>query len=76
MPGPWISGIASLVIPGLGQLLNGKYLRGGILLIGWLVASAVTMIASIAFFMLVHLVFVLSTAVDAYRIAKSSTSMT
>lgn len=76
MPRPWISGVASLIIPGLGQVLNGKYLRGGTLMIGWIVAAAVTMVASIAFFMLVHLVFILTTAVDAYRVAKSKTTMT
>lgn len=74
MPGPLISGLASLVVPGLGQLLNGRYLRGGVLMAGWLGAAAVVMIASIALVLIVHLVFILSTAVDAYRIAKSTTS--
>lgn len=68
--------MASLIIPGLGQVLNGKYLRGGALMVGWIVAAAFTMIASIAFFTLVHLVFIITTAIDAYRIAKSPAAMT
>lgn len=71
MPRPVVSGVASLILPGLGQLLNGNYLRGGLLLAAWLVTSAIVMIASIAFVVIVHLVFVLSTGVDAYRIAKA-----
>lgn len=72
MPGPIVSGIASLVLPGLGQLLNGRYIRGGGLMIGWLLTSAVVMIASIFLLLVVHLVFIVTTAVDAYRIARSA----
>lgn len=72
MPGPIVSGVASLLVPGLGQLLNGRYRRGGVLLLLWLGVSAVVMIASVFLVFLVHLVFVLSSAVDAYRIAKAS----
>lgn len=74
MPGPIVSGVASLIIPGLGQLLNGKYLRGGVLMVVWLVVSAFVMIAALFLVVFVHLIFIVATAVDAYRIAKSTAS--
>lgn len=72
MPGPLISGIASLVLPGSGQLLNRRYIRGGLLMGTWIVASSVMMVLTIGLALLVHLVFMGATAVDAYRLAKSS----
>lgn len=72
MPGPIVSGVASFLVPGLGQILNGRYLRGGALLISWILVSAVVMAAAFFLVLLVHLVFILSSAVDAYRIAKST----
>lgn len=76
MPGPVVSGVASLVIPGLGQLLNGKFLRGGVLTGGWILVSAITMTAAVGVFFLVHLVFIVASGIDAYRIAKASVTMT
>lgn len=72
MPGPIISGIASLIVPGLGQLLNRKFIRGGILIGLWLVSGVVVGFIILPLFMLIHLIFMLATAIDAYRIAKSS----
>lgn len=71
MPGPLVSGIASLVVPGLGQLLNRKYGRGGVFMALWIFTSAVSMIAAVGFVLIVHLVFIVGSAIDAYRIAKS-----
>lgn len=71
MPGALVSGIASFVIPGLGQLLNRKYVRGGVFLGLWLFVSATAMIAAAPLVVIVHLVFVIASAVDAYRIGKS-----
>lgn len=74
MPSPLLSGIASLILPGLGQLLNGKYVRGGGLMLGWLVFSTIVMIASIGLVFIVHIIFIVLTGIDAYRIAKSTPS--
>lgn len=74
MPGPLVSGVASLLVPGLGQILNGKYLRGGVLMGAWFLTSVVVMVAAIFLVVIVHIVFVATAAVDAYRIAKSSAS--
>lgn len=72
MPGPLISGIASFIIPGLGQLLNRKYVRGGALILLWLIAGVVVGFIILPLFMLFHLIFIIASAIDAYRIAKSS----
>lgn len=71
MPGPVVSGVASFIVPGLGQLLNGKYVRGGLFLVLWLIVSAVVMVAALGLVLIVHLVFVIASAIDAYRIAKT-----
>lgn len=71
MPSPLVSGIASLLVPGLGQLLNRKYLRGGVLLGLWLFVSAVVMIAALGLVVITHAVFIIASAIDAYRIAQS-----
>lgn len=71
MASPLISGIASFIIPGLGQILNGKYLRGGALFGLWIVVTASVGFVSIGFFGIAHLVFIIASAIDAYRIAKS-----
>lgn len=71
MPSPLVSGIASFVVPGLGQLLNRKYGRGGVLFGLWLLVSAGAMIAALGLVLIVHVVFMIASAIDAYRIAKS-----
>ncbi len=71
MPGPIVSAIASLIIPGLGQLLNKKFLRGGGLIALWLVSSAVVSVIALTAYIFVHLLFMLVTAIDAFRVAKS-----
>lgn len=72
MPRPLVSGIASLLVPGLGQILNKKYLRGALLLGAWFLTSLVVMVASMFLVVIVHLLFIVSSAVDAYRVAKSA----
>ncbi len=76
MPGAVASAVASLVVPGLGQILNGKYLRGGVLVIGWIVTSAIVMAAAFFLLILTHLLFMVLTAFDAYRIAKAGVQVT
>lgn len=71
MPGPLVSGIASFIVPGLGQILNGKYVRGGLLFGLWIVVSAFVTFIALGLFAIVHLVFIIASAIDAYRIAKS-----
>lgn len=71
MPGPLVSGIASFIVPGLGQILNGKYLRGGVLFGLWVVVTAFAMVIALGLFTIAHLVFIIGSAIDAYRIAKS-----
>jgi TM2 domain-containing membrane protein YozV len=71
MPGPLLSGIASFIVPGLGQLLNGKYVRAGLLFGLWLVVTASVGVIALGLFAIVHLVFIIASAIDAYRIAKS-----
>jgi len=73
---PIISGIASFIVPGLGQLLNRKYKRGGALVVLWLVTGTVVSVLALSLVVLVHFIFMIGTAIDAYRIAKSSTGLT
>lgn len=74
MPGPIVSGVASLLIPGLGQLLNRKFVRGGLLLGAWLLTSLIVTVVALPLVILLHLVFILSSGIDAYRIGKSTAS--
>ena len=49
---PWIAGLLSLLIPGVGQIYNGRILIG----ILWLVLTGVSWIGTIGFFgWIVHL---------------------
>lgn len=74
MPGPILSAIASLILPGLGQILNKKFKRG-IGLIGlWLITLVIVSIAAIFLVIFIHLIFMVATAFDAYRIVKRSSS--
>ena len=45
MRNPWIAGILSLIIPGLGQIYNGRIIIGII----WLLVTGVSWIGSIGF---------------------------
>jgi TM2 domain-containing membrane protein YozV len=74
MPGPIISAIASLVVPGLGQLLNKKYIRGIVLIVLWLLSIAIAGVAAIGLFVVIHLIFMIATAFDIYRIVKSDST--
>lgn len=63
MRNPWIAGILSLLIPGLGQIYNGRVIVG----IVWLLVTGVSWIGSIGFLgWIVHLI----AAWCAYRYAK------
>ncbi|MGO8672043.1 MAG: hypothetical protein ACLQVD_11830 [Capsulimonadaceae bacterium] len=35
----WFAVLASLVLPGLGQIINGEYVKGGIVLVVWIAAT-------------------------------------
>lgn len=70
-----VSAGASFVLPGLGQLLNRKYKRGIGLMALWLATTAVVSVIALPFFILVHLIFMIATAIDAYRIVKSTGTM-
>lgn len=74
MPGPIISAIASLIVPGLGQLLNKKYKRGIGLFVLWVISTAIVSVVAIFLLMFIHLIFIIATAFDAYRIVKRSNS--
>lgn len=74
MPGPILSAIASLIIPGLGQVLNKKFIRGIGLIVLWLISIAVVGAVAIFFFLVIHLIFMIATAFDAYRVVKSTSS--
>jgi len=53
MRNPWIAGILSLIIPGLGQIYNGRIIIGII----WLLVTGVSWIGSIGFMgWVVHLI--------------------
>jgi TM2 domain-containing membrane protein YozV len=67
-----VSALASFIVPGLGQLLNRKYKRGIGFMALWLVTTALVSVIALPFFMLVHLVFIIATAIDAYRIVTSA----
>lgn len=71
-----LSAVASFIIPGLGQLLNRKYKRGIVLILLWLVTGTIVSVIAISLFALIHLVFMISTGIDAYRIVRSSSGMT
>jgi TM2 domain-containing membrane protein YozV len=50
---PWIAGVLSLLIPGLGQIYNGRIIVGVI----WLLVTGVSWIGSIGFLgWIVHLI--------------------
>ena len=72
MPGPIVSAIASLIFPGLGQILNKRYVRGVVIA----VANTVMAVIILPLAMLAHLLWMLLAAIDAYRIAKSATPVT
>lgn len=74
MPGPILSAIASLIIPGLGQVLNKKFKRGIGLIALWVISIAVVSAVAIFFFLIIHLIFMIATAFDAYRIVKPTSS--
>ncbi len=46
MRNPWIAAVLSLLIPGLGQIYNGRIIIGII----WLLVSGVSWVGSIGFF--------------------------
>jgi len=53
MRNPWIAAVLSLLIPGLGQIYNGRILIGII----WLLVTGVSWVGSIGFFgWVVHLI--------------------
>ncbi len=53
MRNPWIAGILSLIIPGLGQIYNGRIIIGII----WLLVTGVSWIGSVGFFgWVVHII--------------------
>jgi TM2 domain-containing membrane protein YozV len=70
-----VSAVASLILPGLGQLLNRRYKRGLALLGLDLLLATVVGVIALPFFVLVHLVFMIASAIDAYRIVKSAETM-
>lgn len=72
MPGPIISAVASLIIPGLGQLLNKKYKRGGFLMGLWILVQAIVSVVALFLFAIIQLVFAVAAAIDAYRVAKEA----
>lgn len=74
MPGPILSAIASLILPGLGQILNKRYKRGTGLIGLWLITLAIVSVAAIFLTLIIHLIFMLATAIDAYRIVKTTSS--
>lgn len=53
MRNPWIAGVLSLIIPGLGQIYNGRIIIGII----WLLVTGVSWIGSVGFLgWVVHLI--------------------
>lgn len=53
MRNPWIAAVLSLLIPGLGQIYNGRIIIGII----WLLVTGVSWVGSIGFFgWVVHLI--------------------
>jgi TM2 domain-containing membrane protein YozV len=75
MPGPIVSGVASLIVPGLGQVLNGKYLRGIVVFIAAIVLISATAVIVLPLAILMTLIVLIASAADAYKIAKGAASM-
>jgi len=76
---PWIPGVASLVLPGLGQLLNDELDKAlvhfgvdvAIIAVGWYAAALLPFgYASYALVPAAHLAWSLFSAFDAYSVAK------
>jgi hypothetical protein len=65
-----ISILASLIIPGLGQIIMKQYKRGVALIALWFVLMSVVSIIAITFLIIIHMIFVIATIVDVYRLAK------
>lgn len=79
MPGPIVAGIASLIVPGLGQLLNKKYKRGLVLLVGvgFVVFVAMPILMAVGGIfpaMLALLIYFATAAIDSYKVAKGTVS--
>lgn len=70
---PIVATIASLVIPGLGQALSGKVLRGAAIFIGLLVILGIliaTVVGAALVFVVEPIIHIVA-AYDAYKIAKT-----
>lgn len=74
MPGPIVSGVVSFIVPGLGQVLNGKYLRGIVVFVAAIALIVGSGVAGIGAMMIVTLIVLISAAADSYRVAKGLAS--
>jgi len=75
---PWIPGIASFCIPGLGQLLNDEMgkavLHFGVVVAlqvgGWYLAELFPVVSDYRYSLIAHLAWALCSGYDAYTVAK------
>lgn len=73
MPGPLASGILSLLIPGLGQVLNGRFIRGGLIFTGAFGLLVIGTIGGGAVILLLLPLYAVVVAYDAGKVARGVT---